>query len=271
LRAASLYGAPSDISDNGRFPRVNVLGVGISAIDEVTALQQIERWVLRKERRYVCVCAVHIVMACQEDPSLRRIVNSSDLATPDGMPLVWLARLRGKRAVRRVYGPDLMLSFCELAAGKGYRSFLLGGAIDQPEQLADKLTRRFPGLQIAGTYSTPVRPLPPDENDRVIEAINAAQPDVVWVGMGTPNQERWMAANRHRLEAPVLIGVGAAFDFHSGWVPQAPLWMRRSGLEWLFRLSHEPRRLWKRYLLGNPLFILKVLRQQLWPGGYSIS
>ena len=251
--------------------RINVLGVGISAIEPRTALDHIVDWIETEQKQYICVCAVHTIMECQRDPELRAMVNHAALAVPDGMPLVWISHISGQPAVRRVYGPDLMLSFCELAARAGYRNYLLGGAQGQPKILAEKLTAQFPGLIINGLQATPNRPLPEAENEAIIHDINRANPDVVWVGMGTGFQERWMAANRARLNAPALIGVGAAFDMHSGWVPQAPKWMQNAGLEWLFRLSREPRRLWRRYLIGNSLFVLKVLGQQLDLTHYSMN
>ena len=244
-------------------PRVNILGVGISAISPPTALDLLSRWIAARERHYVCVCAVHIVMECQNDPRLRAMVNHSSLAVPDGMPLVWVARLAGQRQVERVYGPDLMLSFCNLAAQRGYANYLLGGAPGQPQAVAERLQARYPGLSVVGMRATPERPLPLAESDQVVDEINNLRPDVVWVGMGAPHQEEWMALNRDRIEAPVLIGVGAAFDFHSDRVPQAPTWMQEVGLEWLFRLANEPGRLWRRYLLGNPAFLGRVVAQGL--------
>jgi N-acetylglucosaminyldiphosphoundecaprenol N-acetyl-beta-D-mannosaminyltransferase len=251
--------------------RINVLGTGISAITPRTALESMLGWIEAGQRHYVCVCAVHTVMECQQDPELQAMVNRAALAVPDGMPLVWLAHLDGQRHVRRVYGPDLMLSFCQVAADKGYSSYLLGGAPGQPEALARKLADHFPGLTILSTHATPNRPLAPDENEAVIEEINRIDPDVVWVGMGTRFQERWMAENRDRLKARVLVGVGAAFDMHSNKVHQAPAWMQGAGLEWLFRLVQEPRRLWRRYLVGNPLFVLKVAGQRLGLRTYAMT
>jgi N-acetylglucosaminyldiphosphoundecaprenol N-acetyl-beta-D-mannosaminyltransferase len=241
----------------------DVLGVNISAVDPALVLSRMARWIELRERHYVCVCATHIVMECQDDPQLQAMVNGASLAVPDGMPLVWIAHTLGLPHVSRVYGPDLMLSFCELAARRGYTNYLLGGAAGQPEILARRLVDRFPGLVIAGTRPTPVRPPSREENDSVIEEVNEVGPDVVWVGMGAPHQERWMAENRAHLQAPILIGVGAAFDMHSGLVRQAPGWMQRGGLEWFFRFVQEPRRLWRRYLLGNPLFVARFVRQRL--------
>ena len=177
------------------------------------------------------------------------------------MPLVWLSRARGFGYVNRVYGPDLMLALCERSLSKGYRHFLYGGAPGVPEKLAENLKRRFPGLDVVGTYSPPFRPLTHEEDERVVRMINEAGPDIVWVGLSTPKQERWMAGHIGRLEAPVLIGVGAAFDFHSGVKRQAPRWMQRSGLEWLFRLLTEPRRLWRRYLIYNSLFVWNLMKE----------
>jgi N-acetylglucosaminyldiphosphoundecaprenol N-acetyl-beta-D-mannosaminyltransferase len=244
-------------------PRVNVLGVGISAIDPPAALDLLDRWVAARERHYVCVCAVHIVMECQEDARLRAMVNRASLAVPDGMPLVWVSRLAGQPQVQRVYGPDLMLSFCALAAQRGYTNYLLGGAPGQPEVVAERLQARYPSLSIVGMRATPERPLPQADTEAIVAEINKLNPDVVWVGLGAPLQEQWMALNRDRIQAPLLVGVGAAFDFHSERVPQAPAWMQRLGLEWLFRLVQEPARLWRRYLLGNPAFLARLLAQGL--------
>ncbi|HZD01755.1 MAG TPA: WecB/TagA/CpsF family glycosyltransferase [Actinomycetes bacterium] len=241
--------------------RVDVLGVRVSAIDMDQALAEITRWVERRERHYVCVTGVHGVMESYRDPGLRRIHNASGLTTPDGMPLVWAGRWSGAKHVQRVYGPDLMLALCALAAARGWSSYFYGGAAGVPERLAERLAERFPGLEVAGSYSPPFRELTPAEDAAIVARIEQAAPDLVWVGLGTPKQERWMAAHRDRLGAPVLLGVGAAFDIHAGLLPQAPRWMQRSGLEWLYRLSREPRRLTGRYLRNNPPFLLALLRR----------
>jgi N-acetylglucosaminyldiphosphoundecaprenol N-acetyl-beta-D-mannosaminyltransferase len=241
--------------------RVNILGVGVSAIDMTQALDTIEGWIGSGEQHYVCVTGVHGVMECQHDAALRRIHNTAGLVTPDGMPLVVISRLRGQRHVERVYGPDLLLAFCERSVAMGYRHYFFGGAPGVPERLAANLVRRFPGLVVAGTHSPPFRPLTDDEEDALVAMVNASDPDVVWVGLSTPKQERWMADHVGRLSAPVLIGVGAAFDFHAGVKRQAPRWMQRSGLEWSFRLASEPRRLWRRYLSNNPRFVALMLAQ----------
>lgn len=239
--------------------RVYILGVGISAINMRMALEIVDEWIARRELHYICVTPVHTIMECQRNGNLRRICNRSGLTTPDGMPLVWLSWLKGHRYVDRVYGPDLMLALSEHSISKGYRHFFYGGAEGVPERLANVLQKRFPGLQVAGTYSPPFRPLTREEDEQIVQMINTADPDIVWVGLGSPKQEYWMAEHRPRLRAPVLIGVGAAFDFLSGRKPQAPRWMQRAGLEWLFRLLTEPRRLWRRYLINNPLFVALVL------------
>lgn len=242
-------------------PRVNVLGVGISAINLQRAVDEIERWIVRKDAQYVNVCTVHTVMECQKDERLRRIVNDSGLSTPDGMPLVWLGALHGHRDVSRVYGPDLMLALCKRSPETGHRHFFYGGAPGVADLLVRKLAARFPGLAIAGTYSPPYRRADADEDRAVLDAINAARPDVVWVGLGGPKQDYWVSRHRAQLSAPALIAVGAAFDFHAGLARQAPRWMQRSGLEWLFRLLQEPRRLAFRYLVYNPLFVFRVALQ----------
>jgi N-acetylglucosaminyldiphosphoundecaprenol N-acetyl-beta-D-mannosaminyltransferase len=251
--------------------RVNVLGVGISPLTRDQALVRIEDWIATGDRQYVCVSGIHGVMESQRDERLRAIHNAAGMVTPDGMPLVWLSRLRGQHYVERVYGPDLLLACCQRSLTKGYRHFFYGGAAGVPERLAERLQCRFPGLQVVGTYSPPFRPLSPEEDAELVRQVNAARPDVVWVGLSTPKQELWMSEHRDRLTAPVFIGVGAAFDFHAGLKPQAPPWMQRSGLEWLFRLWQEPRRLWRRYLRNNPLFVWHVLLQSLGIRRYQLD
>ena len=242
-------------------PRVNVLGVGVSALTMDRTLRVIDGWIARGEHHYVCVTGVHGVMESQRDAALRGIHNAAGLVTPDGMPLVWLSRLKGQRSVERVYGPDLMLEVCAQSVSHGYRHFFYGGADGVAERLADRLRARVPGLAVAGTATPPFRLLSAAEEVDVERRINDAGPNIVWVGLSTPKQERWMHAHVGRLDAQVLIGVGAAFDFHAGLKKQAPRWMQRSGLEWLFRLLTEPRRLWRRYLVNNPWFLWSVALQ----------
>jgi N-acetylglucosaminyldiphosphoundecaprenol N-acetyl-beta-D-mannosaminyltransferase len=244
-------------------PRVNVLGVGIHPVDEERAVAIIEGWIERGERRWVDLCTVHTVMECRRAPRLRRIVNSSGLSAPDGMPLVWLCRVAGERGAGRVYGPDLMLSLCRRAEVSGHRHYFYGGAPEVLEALVDNLRRAFPDLRIAGWHSPPVRPPDVPEDPEVLAEIDASEADLVWVGLGTPKQDYWMGRHRGLLAHPAaLIGVGAAFDFHAGMLPQAPAWMQRSGLEWLFRLAHEPRRLAFRYLVYNPAFLVLLALQR---------
>ncbi len=249
--------------------RANILGVGVSALNMPLALDIIAGWIERGERHYVCVANVHVIMECVRDLALRAQVNRAGLVTPDGMPLVWLSRRAGHRHVGRVYGPDLVLALCERSAREGYRQFFYGGEPGVPEALAERLSARFPGLQVVGAHSPPFRALTPAEEAAEIDLLNRSGADILWAGLGAPRQERWMAARRPRLNIPVLIGVGAAFNFLTGHAPQAPRWMMRAGLEWLYRLAREPRRLWRRYLINNPLFIYNVLLQELglkrWP------
>jgi N-acetylglucosaminyldiphosphoundecaprenol N-acetyl-beta-D-mannosaminyltransferase len=243
--------------------RVDVLGVGISAINMDIALEQVTTWVESPQRcRYVCVTGVHGVMESQRDPELLRIHNESGMTTPDGMPMVWAGRHVGARWMSRVYGPDLMLTVLDRAAERRWKSFLFGGKTGVPELLAKRLTDRIPKLEIVGTCSPPFRALTPPEDLAIIEQINSSEADLVWVGLSTPQQERWMATHAERLRASVLFGVGAAFDIHAGTVPQAPRWMQRNGLEWAFRLGKEPRRLAKRYLRNNPAFVWGIMRRR---------
>ena len=207
----------------------------------------------------MCVTGVHGVMESRRDPHLLRIHNESGLTTPDGMPMVWSARWAGRRDVSRVYGPDLMLAVLARAVERGWSSFFYGGGPGTAERLVERLTTRLPGLQVAGTLTPPFRSLTRQEDAQVVDAINDSGAQLVWVGLSTPKQERWMAEHVGRLRANTLFGVGAAFDLHAGTLPQAPRWMQRSGLEWSYRLAREPRRLWRRYLRNNPAFVLNVL------------
>jgi N-acetylglucosaminyldiphosphoundecaprenol N-acetyl-beta-D-mannosaminyltransferase len=242
-------------------PRIDVLGVHVSAVNLDSALAEIARWSDADERHYVCVTGVHGVMESQRDRELRDIHNASGLTTPDGMPMVWSGWYAGVRSMDRVYGPDLMLDVCAEAARRGWRSFFYGGKEGVAEELAARLRERFPGLEIAGCYSPPFRAVTAEEDAAIVERINSSGADLVWVGLSTPKQERWMAEHVGRLEAFALLGVGAAFDFHAGRIPQAPRWMQRAGLEWLYRLLQEPRRLWRRYLYNNPRFVAGILRR----------
>ena len=244
-------------------PRVNVLGVGVSAIDMASAVTTLDRWIDERGPHYVCVTGVHGVMESQRDPELRRIHNDADMVTPDGMPLVWIGKATGNRRMQRVYGPDLLLASCAASRSDRPRHFFFGGTPEVVDRLTQRLRKQFPALNVCGSSSPPFRALSDAEDTLLVRTINAATPDIVWVGLGTPKQERWMAAHLGRIDAPVMIGVGAAFDFLSGHKRQAPRWMQRSGLEWLFRLASEPRRLARRYLVNNPAFIWNVALQSL--------
>jgi N-acetylglucosaminyldiphosphoundecaprenol N-acetyl-beta-D-mannosaminyltransferase len=259
---------PLESADAGAEPvRVSaqpVLGVPLALTDYERTLDWIDETVARHARGYICVAAVHTVMAFQEDPELQRAVLDSNLTVPDGQPLVWAMNALGHDLSSRVYGPDLMARYCERAALTGARMFLYGGRNQGAlVQLALNLRTRYPGLNIVGGYAPPFRALTAEEESFVLDEINRSQADVVWVGIGVPKQEKWMAAMRDRLRAPVLVGVGAAFDFHAGLVSQAPRWMQSMGLEWAYRLLQEPGRLWRRYLRYNPRFVLGFLRQWL--------
>jgi N-acetylglucosaminyldiphosphoundecaprenol N-acetyl-beta-D-mannosaminyltransferase len=221
----------------------------------------IDHWITTGSQQYVCVTGVHGVMESRRDERLQRIHNQAGLVTPDGMPLVWWSRAAGQAQTRRVYGPDLLLACCERSLTTGYRHFFYGGGDGVADLLARRLSKRFPGLTVAGTYTPPFRALTPEEDAAIVRRIDDSGADIVWVGLSTPKQEYWMAEHVGRLAAPVMIGVGAAFDFHAGLKKQAPAWMQHTGLEWAFRLATEPRRLWKRYLRNNPEFVYLALRE----------
>jgi len=249
--------------------RAFVLGIGVSAITIDEAVSTIEGWLERGERHYVCITGAHGVIESQRDAQLRDIHNKAGLVAPDGMPLVFMAHRLGFPAVTRVYGPELMKRLTERSRSTGYRQFYFGGGQGLADRLADRLQRQYPGLNVVGTWSPPFTAPTSEEDDAIVERINAARPDILWVGLSTPKQEVWMASHIGRLNVPVLIGVGAAFDFLAGTKHQAPLWLQRSGLEWLYRLCCEPRRLWRRYLKIVPTFAVLAMVQlatQRWRG-----
>jgi N-acetylglucosaminyldiphosphoundecaprenol N-acetyl-beta-D-mannosaminyltransferase len=235
--------------------RVNVLGVGVSVLNLPLATRLIVEAVKEKHRGYITVTGVHGVMESQDSEEVRRIHNRAFLVTPDGMPMVWLGRLNGHREMSRVYGPDLMLEVFAVSAQHGLRHFFYGGANGAATELKRRMEQRFPGVQIVGVYEPPFRPLTTEEAAALEAQVHAARPDIVWVGLSTPKQEKFMAEYLPRLDTTLMIGVGAAFDFHAGRVRQAPRWMQRSGLEWFYRLCAEPRRLWRRYCRNNPRFL----------------
>jgi N-acetylglucosaminyldiphosphoundecaprenol N-acetyl-beta-D-mannosaminyltransferase len=242
--------------------RENVLGIGVSPINMAVALTTIREWIEGRQRRYVCVTGVHGIMEGRRSAEIRAIHNAAGMVTPDGMPLVWLLKFAGHSHVDRVYGPDLMLAVFGTPSFSGCRHFFYGTTETTLERLAGRLKARFPHAQIVGSIAPPFRALTAEEDEAMVARLNAAEPDIVWVGLSTPKQERWMAGHRDRLKAPVLIGVGAAFDIHAGIVAQAPKVLQRSGFEWAFRLWHDPHRLWRRYLVNNPLFLANLVAQK---------
>jgi N-acetylglucosaminyldiphosphoundecaprenol N-acetyl-beta-D-mannosaminyltransferase len=249
--------------------RFNILGVGVSALNLRLAAEMIDGWIHDDRREYVCITGVHGIIESRRDPAVRGIHNAAALVTPDGMPLVWLLRLAGHLNAGRVYGPDLMLLVLERSISQGFTHFLYGASEATLLQLQPRLTMRFPALRIVGAISPPFHTLTPAEDSETVAAINRVNPDIVWVGLSTPKQEIWMAEHRARLNARVLLGVGAAFDFHAGQLRQAPTCMQHWGLEWLFRLYQEPRRLWRRYLYNNPRFVLEIIAQKTHLREYS--
>ena len=245
---------------------VNILGVRVSSVNMEQAVEGVTRLIEDRGKGYICVTGVHGIMEAQRDPSLQEILNHAFLAVPDGMPTVWVGHLYGHKQMQRVYGPDLMLELCAHSVAAGYRHFLYGGNLGVAERLRTSLLGRFPGLQIVGTYTPPFRALEEAERQDLAERIAAVRPDVLWVGLSTPKQERFMHSMLDRLDVRVMIGVGAAFDIHTGGIRDAPGWMKSAGLQWLHRLVQEPRRLWRRYLVNNPLFVLGVCRQLIQDG-----
>ncbi len=241
---------------------VDVLGLPLALTDYASTLDWIDAACAAGESGYICVAPVHTVMMCREDPEFRAAVLGASLIVPDGQPVVWAMKALGAPSASRVYGPDLMDAAFARAAATGRKMFLYGGRNEGAlVQLTLNLRRRHPGVQIVGGYCPPFRPLTDAERERVAAEIDGAGAEVVWAGIGVPKQEKWMAAMRPHLRAPVLVGVGAAFDFHAGLVPQAPDRLQRLGLEWAFRLAQEPRRLWRRYLRYNPRFVAGFARQ----------
>ena len=250
--------APAPIAPDA----IDVLGIPLAMTDYEATMEWIDATVAHREKGYICVAATHTVMVCDEDPELREAVLNSSLTLPDGQPLVWAMNALGGDLDDRVYGPELMARYCERAAHSGTRMYLYGGRNQGAlVQLALNLRHRFPGVKIVGGYSPPFRDLAEEEEDAIVAEMNGSNADVIWVGVGAPKQEKWMAAMRERLDAPVLVGVGAAFDFHAGLIAQAPDWMQSAGLEWLFRMAQEPRRLAPRYVRYNPRFITGFARQ----------
>ncbi len=240
--------------------KVDILGVKIDAVNLILACQKINHWIKERRKVYICVAPVSTIVECRRDQVYGKIINEADMVTPDGMPLVWLGRLRGHKDMQRTYGPDLMLALCQEA---GLKHFLYGASEVVLERLQEKLKEYFPSVNIVGHHAPTFSQEVAVESPEIIDRINASQADIVWVALGSPKQDFWMHRHRGRLNAPVMIGVGAAFDFLAGVKPQAPRWVQRIGMEWFFRLCCEPKRLWKRYLIGNTQFLYCLLQDQV--------
>lgn len=241
-------------------PRANILGVGVSAVHMREAVLRATQLLESGGKGYICVTGVHGIMESQRDPLLRKIHNEAYLCVPDGMPTVWMGRIYGYRTMRRVYGPDFMREICSRSVGK-YRHFLYGGKPGVAQKLRQRLEEQLPGINICGTYTPPFRELNAQEEDELASAVRLAKPHILWVGLGTPKQERFMARMLHQLDANLMVGVGAAFDINAGLLADAPQWMKACGLQWLHRLMMEPRRLARRYLVNNPCFLWKIALQ----------
>jgi len=234
---------------------VNICDVPVSSVNINQACDIIDDWIRTRKKVYICVAPVLTIVDCQSDHEYKNVLNGADMITPDGMPLVWTAKLMGDKNIERTYGPDLMLALCKKGQTEGYAHHLYGGTENTCRLLQNVLKKRFSNINIRGCYTPPFRPLHAQEDNRIIDEINRLNPDILWVGLGSPKQDYWMYEHRRKLNVPVIIGVGAAFDFIAGVKKQAPRWMQTCGLEWFFRFCSEPRRLWKRYLLGNVKFI----------------
>jgi N-acetylglucosaminyldiphosphoundecaprenol N-acetyl-beta-D-mannosaminyltransferase len=245
-------------------PTAEILGVPLAVSDYDGVLDWMQAMIAAGVPGYLTAAAVNLVMCAHEDAEARDAVLGATLAVPDGQPLVWALRALGHTGATRVYGPDLMAHFCSRAAVAGTPMYLYGGRSPEALRLLERrLRERFAGIELVGGFSPPFRELTSEEEAQVARAIETSGAQVVWVGTGQPKQEKWMLRMRPRLSAPLLVGVGAAFDFHAGLISQAPPWMQRNGLEWTYRLSREPRRLWRRYARGNPRFLAGFLRQYL--------
>ncbi len=247
----------------GEISFANVLGVMVHAIDMSQAVEILDSAIANGKKGYVCVTGVHGVIEAQKDHAFKAILNSSLLTTPDGMPTVWVGRIQGYAHMRRVCGPDFMPAVCAMSLKKNYTHFLYGGCEGVAEELKEVLTRRFPGLNIVGTHTPPFRSLTRKEEAELLQMVASLKPDIFWVGLSTPKQERFMAQYIQKMDTKLMVGVGAAFDFHIGKIRDAPDWMKNAGLQWLHRLYQEPTRLWRRYLVNNPQFIAKATLQVL--------
>jgi N-acetylglucosaminyldiphosphoundecaprenol N-acetyl-beta-D-mannosaminyltransferase len=249
-----------DSKTNAILPSFQVLGLRVNAVQMPEVVNLMEHWILAgRDCHFIAVTNVHVVMEAQRDGSFKKVMAAAHLIVPDGMPLVWLGRLRGHSLHRRVCGPELLIEFCRQTHAKSYGHFFLGGSPGIPEKVAVCLRKQFPGMRIQGTHSPPFRSLSVEEDDSIVRMINDVAPDILWVGLGCPKQERWIYEHYDRLKVPVIVGVGQAFDLCAGQTHRAPQWMREHGFEWLFRLIRDPRRLWRRYLIYNSQFLYCLL------------
>lgn len=262
IRPEPLARAETGDSTEAAWDRVDVLGVEIACVDPARTLRAINTWLEGGERTYLCLTGVHGVMEAQEDPSVAAALNGAGMDLPDGMPMVWAGKRAGSQVIDRVYGPDLMLSVCAESAGRGWPVFFYGGQPGVADKLSQRMAQRFPGLEVAGTHSPPMREPGEPEDDEVIERISRSGARIVFVGISTPKQELWMANHLERVRGSViLLGVGAAFDIHAGLRTDAPTWVGKLGLQWLYRLAQEPRRLWRRYLSIVPGFLVAITKR----------
>ncbi len=249
----------------------NVLGVKVSAINMQSAVDLVERSISTGNQGHICVTGVHGVMEAQRDPNLRRILNEALLNAPDGMPMSWVGHFQGLLEMDRVFGPDFMAALCQLSITHGYSHFLYGGKPGVAEELRQALQLRFPGINIVGTYTPPFRDLTQEEEADLLAQVSRAQPHIMWIGLSTPKQERFMARYSNKFQVPILAGVGAAFDYHTGRIRDCAPWIKRAGLQWLHRLLQDPARLWRRYLINNPLFVYSITLQLSGLRSYPIA
>ncbi|OAI28342.1 hypothetical protein A1355_01280 [Methylomonas koyamae] len=249
--------------------KITILGVTFPVLGYEDTLKIFQEWVLADIPHQVCIANVHTVVSCRADAELRHITNNS-MATMDGLPLVWYAKYVNNVDATRVCGPDLMLKCLDVGQARGWKHYFLGGRNEVLEELVFRTRQQFPRAELVGHYSPPFRPLSPEEDQVLVDRINQSGADFLWVGLGAPKQEKWIAAHLDRIKVPVQLGVGAAFDFHSGYIRRAPIWMQRSGLEWVYRVIKD-KRLVKRYLTTNPRFLMCFVVDLVWVRLFKIN
>jgi len=241
-------------------PYYYAIGMRVDCLEISGVVQRMEGWIQNRQgSNYIVIANAHDALMVHKNPGIRQAVNGGSLTVPDGMSLVLLGRFHGIKLNKRVYGPDLMLEFLTKNQKKGFKHFFYGSTQDTLDKLITNLKSMFPGLVVCGSFSPPFGTVSEEDDKKIVHLINEARPDIAWVGLGCPKQQLWMHKHKTRLKVPVMVGVGAAFDFFAKTKPQAPRWLRDHGFEWLFRLLTEPRRLWKRYLVGGPVFLYYVL------------